>query len=74
VRSSAQGLFNVLILGFGPLAANFACPELAKEYKTSSGMNYPAVFEYSMFAAILGALLLAFFFHPPKESKDGPDV
>ena len=73
VRSSAQGLFNVLILGVGPFVANFACGKLATAYKAGEGVNYSAVFEYSMFAAILGAVLLALFFHPPKESEAGPE-
>jgi MFS family permease len=71
VRSSAQGLFNVLILGVGPFVANFACGQLAKSYKIGDQIQYPAVFEYSMFAAILGAILLALFFHPPKDEVKG---
>lgn len=73
VRSSAQGLFNVLILGIGPFVANFLCGRL-KAANTLSEMvdgkaidvvNYPVVFQYSMTAALIGAALLALFFHPP---------
>jgi len=71
VRSSAQGLFNVLILGVGPFVANFACGQLANTYKIGEAINYPPVFEYSMFAAILGAVLLGLFFHPPKDEVKG---
>ena len=65
VRSSAQGLFNVLILGVGPFVANSVCGELAGRMKTADGkLDYPAVFQVSMFAALVGALLLAVFFKP----------
>jgi len=70
VRTSAQGLFNVLILGIGPFVANFACGKLLKAYSVDGKLNYPAVFEYSMAAAIIGALLLALFFHPKKSEED----
>ena len=71
VRTSAQGLFNVLILGVGPFVANFACGKLMKEYSADDGtLNFPAVFQYSMFAAVIGAVLLAVFFHPPKRDGD----
>ena len=71
VRTSAQGLFNVLILGVGPFVANFACGKLLKEYTADDeSLNYPAVFQYSLFAAVLGAALLALFFHPKKNDED----
>jgi MFS family permease len=69
VRSSAQGLFNVLILGFGPFAANFACGQLKEMYAVGSTVNYRAVFQYSMGAALAGAFLLLVFFHPPKKGE-----
>ena len=66
IRSSAQGLFNVLILGVGPFAANFACGQLKAQYAAGGQINYHAVFQYSMGAAVFGAALLALFFHPVK--------
>src|SRR3954447_3295208 len=33
-RASAQGLFNVLILGVGPIITNLGAPYLADEFKT----------------------------------------
>lgn len=74
VRSSAQGLFNVLILGVGPFAANFFCGVLKDHYTdpTTKVLNYSAVFQYSMGAAVLGALMLLFFFRPPKSSVTAP--
>jgi len=82
VRSSAQGLFNVLILGIGPFAANFLCGRLkeANMVTNSAGaavVNYPIVFQYSMGAALVGAVLLLLFFHPPsfapKEAELKPE-
>jgi nucleoside transporter len=73
VRSSAQGLFNVLILGFGPFLANVACGELAEMYKVGDGLNYHDIFQYSMYAALTAAALLLLFFHPPKKSGDVPE-
>jgi MFS family permease len=71
IRSSAQGLFNLLILGVGPFAANFCCGRL-KDIFTPKGGNtdYSEVFRYSMGAALLGALILLLFFHPRKPAED----
>ncbi|HEY2785988.1 MAG TPA: MFS transporter [Fimbriiglobus sp.] len=68
VRSSAQGLFNVLILGVGPFVANSVCGRLKGMYTSGGKLDYPVVFEYSLAAALGGALLLLFFFHPPKKT------
>jgi hypothetical protein len=73
-RSSAQGLFNVLILGVGPFAANLVCGQLGEAYKVGESVNYSAVFQYSMAAALAGALILLLFFHPPKEAVKEPPV
>ena len=70
VRSSAQGLFNVLILGVGPFVANFLCGRLKSAYTTDNVLDYRAVFQYSMGAAVVGAVLLAVLFHPKKPAED----
>jgi hypothetical protein len=67
VRSSAQGLFNVLILGIAPFAANALCGELGQMYKSDGKLEYRAIFSYSMGAGLVAAVLLLLFFHPPKE-------
>jgi MFS family permease len=82
VRASAQGLFNVLILGFGPFVANVLCGELRVEYSTESmadgkkvtALNYPVIFKYSMGAALVGAVMLMLFFHPPTDEAAEPPV
>ena len=72
VRSSAQGLFNVLILGVGPFVANLVCGQLGESYKVGDKLNYSAIFQYSMAAALVGAIVLALFFHPPKNNLEQP--
>lgn len=69
VRSSAQGLFNVLILGIGPFVANFICGRLKGMHEVNGKIEYPMVFQYSMFAGLAGAVLLLLFFHPPKKAE-----
>lgn len=70
IRSSAQGLFNVLILGVGPFVANLLCGELGAMYPKGTPINYSVVYQYSMYAALAGASLLLLAFHPPKKQVD----
>jgi len=74
VRSSAQGLFNVLILGVGPFVANLICGQLGTIYKVGDSFNYHAIFQYSMGAGLVGAIALALFFHPPSGQVKDPPV
>ena len=69
IRSSAQGLFNVLILGFGPFVANFACGILKDKFEPGKNHDYAPVFEYSLAAGTLGAIFLLLFFHPKKSES-----
>lgn len=69
VRSSAQGLFNLLILGIGPFVAGFVCKRLREIYTVNDTLDYPMVFQVSMGAAFAAALLLLLFFHPPKHEE-----
>jgi nucleoside transporter len=71
-RSSAQGLFNVLILGVGPFVGIFACARLGKMYEVSKDtFDFKHIFLYPSGVAVFAALLLLFFFHPPAK-KDEP--
>lgn len=74
VRSSAQGLFNVLILGVGPFVANLICGQLGQIYKVGDKLQYSSIFQYSMGAALAGAIILALFFRPPSEQVKEPPV
>jgi MFS family permease len=76
-RSSAQGLFNVMILGIGALAANFICPWLMQTVYTKDGVtDFRSLFLIPCLLALGAAVALALFFHPPKkqavaEASDG---
>ena len=68
-RASAQGLFNVMILGIGALLANSICPWLLQAKFTDSVtklIDFQGLFLVPMFSAIGAAVALALFFHPPK--------
>ena len=66
VRASAQGLFNVMILGIGSLAANSLCPWLKQAKFTANGVtDFHSLFLVPLGAAVLAAIALALFFRPP---------
>jgi MFS family permease len=66
VRASAQGLFNVMILGIGSLTANSLCPYLMQSVFTHEGVtNFRNLFLLPLGAALLAALALAALFRPP---------
>ena len=69
-RASAQGLFNVMILGVGALLAYSLCPYLMQTVFTQNGVtNFRGLFLVPMTSAIAAAVALALFFFPPKEAK-----
>jgi len=71
MRSSAQGLFNMMIFGFGNLAANFVCPWLKQTVYTVNGVtNHQSLFLVPCFISVAAALALALFFHPPKKTEE----
>ena len=68
-RASAQGLFNVMILGVGALLANSICPWLIQEKFTNPDTkvtDFHGLFLVPMIAGLAAAVALAIFFHPPK--------
>jgi hypothetical protein len=72
VRSSAQGLFNLMILGVGSLVANSVCPWLIQEKFTSNGVtDYRGLFLLPCLIALGAAVVLALFFRPPKQDTGG---
>jgi MFS family permease len=71
-RASAQGLFNVMILGLGALLANSICPYIMQKIFTADGVtNFKGLFLVPMFVATVAAIALALFFHPPKTEQTG---
>lgn len=68
IRSSAQGLFNLMILGGGALLANSICPWLINDVYTTDGVvDFKGLFELPLFTAVGAALLLALTFRPPAQ-------
>ena len=66
-RSSAQGLFNFLILGAGPFVGTFVWSELQEYYTVDKQVQYNQLFLYPAGTALFAAILLALFFHPPRK-------
>ena len=70
VRSSAQGLFNVMILGAGALVANTLCPMLLQQTFTQNGVtDFKGLFLVPLACSTVAAIALALFFHPPKRKE-----
>jgi MFS family permease len=78
IRSSAQGLFNLMILGGGALLANSICPRLIQTVYThedpvshAKTTDFTGLFEVPLLTAVGAALVLALFFKPPARPPDG---
>jgi len=66
-RASAQGLFNVMVLGLGALLANSICPFLGQQVFNHAGVtDFHGLFLVPMICGLVAAVALAVFFHPPK--------
>ncbi|MCR5881080.1 MFS transporter [Phenylobacterium sp. J367] len=81
VRSSAQGLFNLLILGVGSVVASFLFPalmgELSRPVTHADGtltqlVDYRTLFLIPTGMALVAVILLALFFRPPEKAPSGP--
>jgi len=71
VRSSAQGLFNVMILGLGVLAANTLGPWLMQSVFTANGVtDFRSMFLLPCLTALGAAILLAAAFRPPSTRSE----
>lgn len=70
VRSSAQGLFNFLILGVGNVAAAFLFPTLMGRLKdpATGAVDYQSLFLVPTGMALVAVLLLTLFFRPPTQA------
>lgn len=71
VRSSAQGLFNLLILGIGSVAASFLFPHLMGRMTVPAAgggtqVDYQSLFLVPTGMALVAVILLALFFRPPE--------
>src|SRR5439155_16282717 len=72
-RASAQGLFNLMILGIGVLAANSIGPKLIQVVYTRTHedgtrmTDFQGLFMVPLICAIIAAIALALFFWPPQK-------
>ncbi len=71
IRTSAQSLFNLLILGVGPFFGNFLWGWLGDVFTLTTaegvkGVDYSKLFLVPMGLGLVAALILALFFHPKK--------
>ena len=73
VRSSAQGLFNLLILGLGDLAAKWIFVPLQGALTEGGQTDYRSLFLVPTAMALAAALLLALFFRPPRALQTSAD-
>lgn len=77
IRTSAQSLFNLLILGVGPFFGNFLWGWLGDQVatKTAAGekvINFTQLFLVPMTLGLVAAVLLAIFFHPKPTKETAP--
>jgi nucleoside transporter len=77
-RSSAQGLFNFLILGLGPFVGNFLWPQLGDVFSTVDAagnqvVQFDKLFLVPSATALVAALLLLLFFWPPRKIQPTPE-
>lgn len=71
IRTSAQGLFNLLVLGVGLVVANFWLGSLARTHLLPDGtVDYQKVFLVPTGLAFAATVLLMFFFKPPTARPD----
>lgn len=75
VRSSAQGLFNLLVLGLGDLAAKWFFIPLQGSLTSADGaVNYKELFLWPTGLSLAAAVLLLFAFYPPKQLAPPEEV
>ena len=70
VRASAQGLFNLLILGVGMVVAGQLFPRLKAAYTVDGVVDYHRLFLVPTGMAVVAMLLLFFLFKPPTERPE----
>lgn len=74
LRSSAQSLFNLMILGISSFAANFLWGWLGDVFATSAQtVDYHRLFLVPFGLSLVSAALLAVFFKPPSDGRGGEE-
>jgi nucleoside transporter len=70
-RASAQGLFNLMILGLGPAAGLILAPQFRDHvFVDGSETDYKSLFLVLSFVALVAAVILAVFFRPPEKAAN----
>jgi len=69
IRSSAQGLFNLMILGLGALLAGFVCPPLFDQLTSDGKTNFHLLFMIPCLSAVAAAAALGLLFWPPSKEE-----
>ena len=69
VRSSTQGLFNLMILGGGPIVARLLAPRFFENSTVDAVTNYRSLFVIPATMALVAAAILAIAFWPPKKDE-----
>jgi nucleoside transporter len=67
IRTSAQGMFNLLVLGVGLVIANFWFGALKAQYTVNNVVDYHKLFLVPTGLAVAATFLLLLFFKPPTE-------
>ncbi len=73
-RSSAQGLFNLLVLGLGDLAAKWFFIPLQGKLTVDGVVNYKELFLWPTGLSLAAAVLLLIAFFPPKQLAPPEEV
>ncbi|HKI37044.1 MAG TPA: MFS transporter [Gemmataceae bacterium] len=68
-RSSAQGLFNFLILGAGPFVGGFVWQFLGDAVTVDGKVQFSRLFLFPSAVAVGAAVILLVFFHPPEKKR-----
>ena len=69
IRTSAQGLFNLMILGVGALLAGFICPPLFEAFTKDGETNFRGLFLIPCLSAAAAAAALGLLFWPPSKDR-----
>jgi nucleoside transporter len=73
IRNSAQGLFNLAVLGIGQLIGNVVWGQVGEYYTVDKKLNFSGVFMVATILSLATAIFFFLFFHPknaPMQNED----
>ena len=72
-RASAQGLFNLLILGLGPFVGSLLWGTLGDRFRTEAGaVDFERLFQVPAWLGVAATILLLVAFHPDRRVAQRP--